>query len=93
MTKDELTIENNTLRQQLEVYKASEKILSDAYLHIQELLNAYDTSYGGEDRFEVTEKKLKILIQRVRDLEIQIKEAEYLQMEEAKYGKAENNEV
>lgn len=39
----------------------AEKELSDAYLRIRELVGAWDTNHGGENRFEVTENKIKEL--------------------------------
>lgn len=58
--------ENQSLRSQLATLEStnqqlreSEKKLSDAYLRIRALVNAWDTSYGGDNRFEVTEEKIK----------------------------------
>jgi hypothetical protein len=55
-------LEVDRLQTENAAFKTSEKNLSDAYLRIRELLNAYDTQAGGADRFEVTERKLKELI-------------------------------
>ena len=41
---------------------ASERQLSDAYLRIRTMLGAFDTNYGGENRFSVTEKALADLL-------------------------------
>ena len=43
---------------QLAQLQKSEKKLSDAYLRIRQMLGAWDTNHGGENRFEVTEAKL-----------------------------------
>lgn len=51
------------LREELSAFRKSEKELSDAYLRIRELVGAWDTKPGGEDRFEVTEAAVK----RLRD--------------------------
>jgi len=48
---------------------AYERELRAAYVRIRTLLAAFDTKPGGTDRFEVTEKRLKELIQRNKDLE------------------------
>lgn len=37
--------------------------LSDSYLRIRKMLKAYNTNYGGRNRFEITEKALKDLIE------------------------------
>lgn len=55
-----ITIES--LQKELDKFKRSEKELSDAYLRIRELLGAWDTKWGGSDRFEVTENKIKSLL-------------------------------
>lgn len=49
------------LREELSTFRKSEKELSDAYLRIRELVGAWDTKPGGEDRFEVTEAAVKRL--------------------------------
>lgn len=49
------------LREELSAFRKSEKELSDAYLRIRELVGAWDTKPGGEDRFEVTEAAVKRL--------------------------------
>lgn len=41
-----------------------DQALSDAYLRIRALLNAWDTAPGGADRFEVTEQRLTELLAR-----------------------------
>lgn len=41
--------------------RAAEKETSDAYLRVRQLLGAWDTAWGGADRFEVTEGRLKAL--------------------------------
>lgn len=54
-----------------DAYREAEKRTSDAYLRIREILGAWDTKDGGEDRFEVTEAKAKALrseAERYRDL-------------------------
>lgn len=51
---EELKEENKRL-------KEAEKELSDAYLRIRELVGAWDTNKGGENRFKVTEDKIKRL--------------------------------
>lgn len=51
----------NTLQAQYEELKASEKIISDAYLRVRTLMNSFDTNFAGENRFEVTENKIKEL--------------------------------
>lgn len=48
-----------TLTAELEAFRKAEKITSDAYLRIRALVDAWDTNYGGENRFEVTEQKIK----------------------------------
>lgn len=56
-------------RERADMFQAAEKEISDAYLRVRALLNAYDTKPGGEDRFEVTE-------QAIRDLRSALSEAE-----------------
>lgn len=54
-----------SLSQNLEQFKKSEKELSEAYLRIRTLVNAFDTNKGGENRFEITENKIKDLKQKL----------------------------
>lgn len=49
--------------EELEKFKVSEKELSDAYMDIRRELAAFDTSWGGGNRFEIT-------LGRVRQLRI-----------------------
>lgn len=42
-------------------FKRAEKEVSEAYLRVRTLLNAFDTNHGGANRFEVTENKIKQL--------------------------------
>lgn len=44
----------------------SERELSDAYLRVRKLLNAYDTKFGGADRFEVTEAAIVALQEKAK---------------------------
>ncbi len=53
------------LQEQNNDLKKSEKELSDAYLRIRELVGAWDTNHGGENRFELTEKKIADLQERL----------------------------
>lgn len=48
--------------EQLIETKQAERELSEAYLRVRALVNAWDTNHGGEDRFEVTEDKIKQLL-------------------------------
>jgi hypothetical protein len=57
----EAIAEVQRLREELSTFRKSEKELSDAYLRIRELVGAWDTKPGGEDRFEVTEAAVKRL--------------------------------
>lgn len=50
-----------SLESQLREREESEKELSDAYLRIRTLVDAFDTKPGGVDRFEVTENKIRTL--------------------------------
>jgi hypothetical protein len=50
-------------------FRKSERELSDAYLRIRQMVNAWDTTPGGADRFEVTEGKIKEMLARVQALE------------------------
>jgi hypothetical protein len=50
-------------------FRKSERELSDAYLRIRQMVNAWDTQPGGADRFEVTEGKIKEMLARVQALE------------------------
>lgn len=51
-----------SMASRIENLTASEKEISDAYLRIRTMLDAFDTAPGGTDRFEVTEKKLRSLM-------------------------------
>lgn len=57
----QLIYEVRRLREELSAFRKSEKELSDAYLRIRELVGAWDTKPGGEDRFEVTEAAVRKL--------------------------------
>lgn len=56
------------LKEQLARFIDSEKQISDAYLRIRTLVDAWDTNEGGENRFEVTENKIKDLKKQVDKL-------------------------
>jgi len=53
-------------------WKQAETEVSDAYLRVRTLLNAFDTKPGGVDRFEVTENKIKDLQAKIEMLERQV---------------------
>lgn len=53
------------LKKQLDECRKSEKELSDAYLRIRNLVGAWNTVHGGIDRFEVTENKIKMLLDNI----------------------------
>jgi len=50
------------LKKELDTWKKAENTISDAYLRIRRLVGAYDTKPGGEDRFEVTENRIRELL-------------------------------
>lgn len=56
------------LKKQVTRFINSEKQISDAYLRIRTLVDAWDTNEGGENRFEVTENKIKDLKKQVDKL-------------------------
>jgi hypothetical protein len=56
------------VRAELETMRRSEKELSDAYLRIRALVNAWDTQPGGIDRFAVTEQRVSALTRELADL-------------------------
>lgn len=47
---------------ELRELRKSEQELSDAYLRIRELVEAWETSLGGANRFEITEAAIRKLI-------------------------------
>jgi len=49
--------------EELTELRKSEKTISDAYLRIRDMLGAYNTNHGGEDRFKVTEKRVSDLLE------------------------------
>ena len=57
----ELKEKNKELQQKLDDVTESAKVVSDAYLKVRKLVGAWDTNKGGENRFEVTEGKIKQL--------------------------------
>ena len=59
--ENEWTREIARLQSRLEALKTVEKEVSDAYLRIRSLVGAWDTAYGGDDRFIVTENKIRNL--------------------------------
>jgi hypothetical protein len=46
------------LKAERDEWKRAENELSDAYLRVRRLVNAWDTKAGGVDRFEVTERRI-----------------------------------
>jgi peptidoglycan hydrolase CwlO-like protein len=69
---DELRGKIVDLQIELNISKHSERELSDAYLRVRKLVGAWDTKVGGEDRFEVTEGKIKKLQQKITELEAEV---------------------
>lgn len=61
-TAVQMAVEIATLREELSKWKSAERELSNAYLRIRRLLNAWDTAPGGTDRYAVTERALSELI-------------------------------
>jgi hypothetical protein len=54
-----------TIKQLYEIiqnWQKAEIELSDAYLRIRKLVNAWDTKPGGTDRFAVTEKRIQDIL-------------------------------
>jgi hypothetical protein len=54
-----------TTRQLYEIiqqWMKAESELSDAYVRIRKLVNAWDTKPGGTDRFEVTERRIQDIL-------------------------------
>jgi hypothetical protein len=49
----------------LEELRKAEKLVSDAYLRIRELVGSWRTKPGGTDRFELTEQIIKDLQARL----------------------------
>jgi hypothetical protein len=64
-------------KDRVEQYKKAEKKTSDAYLRIRTMLGAFDTNYGGENRFEVTEKAVATLQTELADLRQVARELKY----------------
>ena len=61
--------ENNArLKRENAALLKAERVISDAYLRVRALVNAYDTSHGGADRFAVTERLIKDLIEENKRL-------------------------
>lgn len=63
-----ITLERKHVGQYLDRSKLLEedeetRKLGDSYLRIRKMLKAYNTNYGGHNRFEVTEKALRDLIE------------------------------
>jgi len=58
-----LQIKHESLQTKYAELLESEHKLSDAYLRIRGLVGAWDTNYGGEDRFEVTENRVRELLE------------------------------
>lgn len=50
------------LQGELGNFKASEHLLHVRYMRIREMVSAFDTDHGGENRFEVTEGKIRELL-------------------------------
>jgi len=48
----------DALRAERDEFRDAEAAVSHSYLHIREMLRAYDTDFGGKNRFEVTEKAI-----------------------------------
>lgn len=48
----------------INLWRTKEKLIGEAYLRIRKLVGAWDTCFGGFDRFEVTENKIKELIKK-----------------------------
>jgi len=61
--------EKLSMERELSALKVAEKNVSDAYLRVRELLGAWDTNHGGENRFEVTEQKIVVLKAKCAELE------------------------
>lgn len=57
------------LEQEVEQLRLAENLVSKAYLRVRELVKAWDTNYGGENRFEVTENCIKQLQHRLDEAE------------------------
>ena len=57
-----LLVKEKAARQEAEQRLSKSKELSDAYLRVRSLVNAWDTKEGGSDRFEVTERHIKEII-------------------------------
>jgi chromosome segregation ATPase len=62
---NEMKARSETAEREREEARANEKELSAAYLRIRQLVGAWDTNHGGENRFEVTEKKIRDLISQL----------------------------
>lgn len=59
--RDEVVRQRTQLAEEVAPLKTAEREISDAYLRVRKLLNAYDTKPGGTDRFEVTERCIETL--------------------------------
>ena len=57
------------LEDKLDEFRKSERALSEAYIRIRSLVGAWNTRPGGTDRFEVTENKIKSILERAKELE------------------------
>jgi hypothetical protein len=58
---DWLIAEVKRLRDERDSFQSAEKEISDAYLRIREIVGAWDTNMGGENRYEVTENAVRTL--------------------------------
>jgi len=59
---------SNLTEEEVDALRKAEKELSDAYLRVRELVGAWNTNHGGENRFEVTENAIKALKKEVDQL-------------------------
>lgn len=49
------------LESEVETFRTAGKEISDAYLRVRELVGAWNTNHGGENRYQVTEDAIKAL--------------------------------
>lgn len=63
------------LRRENKLFRDAEKELSDAYLRIRKLVGAWNTNFGGENRYQVTEDAIKDLRTRLDAAEGKVEKA------------------
>ena len=74
---DWLIAEVKRLRDERDSFQRAEKEISDAYLRIREIVGAWDTNMGGENRYEVTENAVRTLKEENISLNEYIEQLEY----------------